>query len=234
MYSAIASILNQLPGVASAALEGVKTTIDTRFGPCEVTIIDGKLILSLPMKLHGVDIREANDAAVGIAENVLPSGDTEWRLRGQLHNEDDRPAFVSADGTIKKWYDHDKLNRIGGPAVITPEGEFYFSNNMPHRQDGPAVKLTNGTERWFTHGELNRIGGPAITIYSDDGMLKSMQQWENNVLISTMSFGTADVKRADTSLDTSSESSEEETARENVRMYVVRPQRKSRVARRRH
>jgi hypothetical protein len=32
-----------------------------------------------------------------------------------------------------------------------------------HREDGPAIKYTNGAECWYLSGKLHRIDGPAIT-----------------------------------------------------------------------
>lgn len=31
-----------------------------------------------------------------------------------------------------------------------------------HRDNGPALSGTDGTEEWYQHGELHRIGGPAL------------------------------------------------------------------------
>ncbi len=39
---------------------------------------------------------------------------------------------------------------------------FWYYNGKRHREDGPAVELSNGTSEWYKHGERHRENGPAI------------------------------------------------------------------------
>lgn len=105
-----------------------------------------------------------------------------------LHNENDLPACVYANGT-KKWYNQGRLSRIGDLASIIcddalywyEDGQLHRDNDLPaimyrngpkywyvrgelHREeDRPAAEFTNGTKKWFCRGELHRGNNlPAI------------------------------------------------------------------------
>jgi hypothetical protein len=40
----------------------------------------------------------------------------------------------------------------------------YYKENVfiTHRDNGPAIKFTNGDEIWYSHGTIHREAGPAI------------------------------------------------------------------------
>jgi hypothetical protein len=40
--------------------------------------------------------------------------------------------------------------------------EFFDENDELHKEDGPAVIWSDGSEFWYLHGQLHRIDGPAI------------------------------------------------------------------------
>ncbi len=40
---------------------------------------------------------------------------------------------------------------------------YFDSDNLLHRDDGPAALWADGTEIWYQHGLRHRVGGPAIT-----------------------------------------------------------------------
>ena len=44
--------------------------------------------------------------------------------------------------------------------------EFWYKDDILHREDGPAVTFSNGDEEWWSYGRLHRLGGPAL-IYND-------------------------------------------------------------------
>ena len=44
----------------------------------------------------------------------------------------------------------------------------YYKNNKYHREDGPAIILTDGTTEWYKNGELHRIDGPAVEYPNGD------------------------------------------------------------------
>ena len=77
---------------------------------------------------------------------------------------DDYPIKITKeDGTINYMKDG-KLHNAVGPAVICPDGSFYYHfNGVAHRQDGPAV--FNAKEQMYEYlrnGDLHRIDGPAV------------------------------------------------------------------------
>ena len=39
---------------------------------------------------------------------------------------------------------------------------WYDEQGRHHNDEGPAVRLADGTKYWFIHGKLHRIDGPAI------------------------------------------------------------------------
>jgi len=46
-----------------------------------------------------------------------------------------------------------------------PDGCYWTKNNLLHREDGPAIKLNNGTNMWYQNGKRHRLDGPAIEFY---------------------------------------------------------------------
>lgn len=40
---------------------------------------------------------------------------------------------------------------------LPSKGKQYF-----HKENGPAVELSNGTKQWWLNGELHRLSGPAV------------------------------------------------------------------------
>jgi hypothetical protein len=77
------------------------------------------------------------------------------------------PAFIeSLDGEIlqKKWYQHGRPHRIGGPAVETKS-------------------LT----AWWQNGKLHRLNGPA-KIYLPDSRTRTEEYWINGVQVSNDEF----------------------------------------------
>jgi len=51
----------------------------------------------------------------------------------------------------------------GGEKRICPNGEIgYYSYNMLHREDGPALIWHDGTKEWYKNGKLHRENGPDV------------------------------------------------------------------------
>ena len=46
--------------------------------------------------------------------------------------------------------------------VYSSGNKEWFLNGDWHREDGPAIELTNGDKLWYINGELHREDGPAI------------------------------------------------------------------------
>lgn len=39
---------------------------------------------------------------------------------------------------------------------------YWYSNDLLHRENGPAVEWADGSTEWWLHGALHRDDGPAI------------------------------------------------------------------------
>ena len=66
-------------------------------------------------------------------------------------------------------------HRLGGPAIIGPNGTLeWFKNGKHHRVGGPAVVLAGGGEQWYVDGEPHRADGPAF-IWPDG----ELEWWED-------------------------------------------------------
>ncbi len=60
---------------------------------------------------------------------------------------------VKVYSSHREWFLDGELHREDGPAVIYSDGtEHWYLNGDLHREDGPAIKLTTGTEQWFING----------------------------------------------------------------------------------
>src|SRR3954467_8511573 len=96
---------------------------------------------------------------------------------------------INDEGT-KRWLTPNFwFHRVGGPAVIHPDGsEEWQQHGKLHRLDGPAIVNTDGSREWWVNGERHRTDGPAIIMADDshywflDGVQITAKQWivENN------------------------------------------------------
>lgn len=93
-----------------------------------------------------------------------------------LHNPKG-PAVVKDNGE-KRWYIMGKLHREDGPAVINSNGQYWFQNDVYHRDGFPAIIWNNGRRCWYQHGKLHRTDGPAI-----EDPKKGNEWWENGMFI---------------------------------------------------
>ena len=60
---------------------------------------------------------------------------------------------IEANGTRVYRNAQGQLHREGGPAIIATHGsEFWYYNGQKHRTDGPAVIWANGEQEWYLHG----------------------------------------------------------------------------------
>ncbi|TAL33987.1 MAG: hypothetical protein EPN97_08785 [Alphaproteobacteria bacterium] len=58
---------------------------------------------------------------------------------------------------------------------VDPDGaRYWYSNDLLHREHGPAVEWPDGSREWWLYGALHRDGGPAIE--RADG---SREWWEH-------------------------------------------------------
>lgn len=110
---------------------------------------------------------------VGRPAVIHPNGTKEWYQNGFQFWDDDLPTLECANGTLCWEYNefplplgvspvigrNSGLHRIGGPAVIRPDGtQVWWYYDVRHRQDGPAVERPDGTKEWWIRGR--RIGCP--------------------------------------------------------------------------
>ena len=64
---------------------------------------------------------------------------------------------------IEYLYQHNKLHRENGPALINSNGtKFWYKNGHRHRENGPTIIYPNGIKKWYKYGLLHRENGPAI------------------------------------------------------------------------
>ena len=78
-------------------------------------------------------------------------GTTRWyNEKGELHRDDDLPAFIGCNGT-KKWYKNNKLHRLKGPAVIWSDGTkgwFIEGKEYTEEEFNKVIKRRKELARW--------------------------------------------------------------------------------------
>ena len=89
-------------------------------------------------------------------------------------NQDDtfehlRYKITTENGTIRYHNAFGEPHREDGPAVIHSDGsEEWYLNGKLHREGGPAV-YGSGVDGWFINGKLHREGGPAVEFTDGHG-----------------------------------------------------------------
>lgn len=79
------------------------------------------------------------------------------------------------------------------PTILIEEnGHKYWRLDHPfgvyHREDGPAIELSDGTKYWYINGELHRENGPAIeradgyTTWHLDGYMYTKEEYKNEMI----------------------------------------------------
>ena len=91
----------------------------------------------------------------------LVPGEDEWEVIDTPTGPQPE-RFVGSDGRVEWRLPNRSLHRVGGPAVIKPNGtQEWWQHNQLHREDGPAIIGADGTEIWYKNGKEHRIGGPS-------------------------------------------------------------------------
>lgn len=55
------------------------------------------------------------------------------------------------------------LHREDGPAIKYSNGtKLWYQNNVRHRVDGPAVEYASGVKEWYINGKRHRVDGAAV------------------------------------------------------------------------
>jgi hypothetical protein len=63
---------------------------------------------------------------------------------------------------VKIWYKNGLRHRLGGPAVMLPDGStLWYKEDKLHREGGPAIEYANGSKEWYKEGKIHREDGPA-------------------------------------------------------------------------
>jgi hypothetical protein len=61
------------------------------------------------------------------------------------------------------WYKDDLLHREDGPAAEYLDGDkCWYKEGKLHRIGYPAIEWNNGDKEWYVEGKLHREDGPAI------------------------------------------------------------------------
>ena len=75
---------------------------------------------------------------------------------------------VDNQGTVT-WYKDDLCHREDGPAIELTDGtKIWYRNSKYHREDGPAIEREDGTKIWYRSGEVHREDGPAAILSNGD------------------------------------------------------------------
>ncbi len=86
-----------------------------------------------------------------------------WYQHGKLHRTDGPAVVLSGEDGRNEWWYEGQRHRTNGPALVYNNGyrtEWWYLG-MLHRVDGPAIK-TSHEEMWYFYGNLHRWNGPAI------------------------------------------------------------------------
>ncbi len=127
---------------------------------------------------------------IDLSANQLGQNPTVYRKDGELHvwagdpdglyclihNESAHHILCQLAGQTPQcclienveWRDeHGELHRDDGPAMIKTDGtQQWYQHGLLHRDDGPAVIYANGAQEWYQRDEWHRDDGPA-RIHSD-------------------------------------------------------------------
>jgi len=87
------------------------------------------------------------------------NGNKEWFIEGESYSE--KKFLEKTSGEIKLNHYSEVPKDFTGKCLVFGD-IYYFKNGNKHREDGPAVELTNGYKAWWIHGKRHREDGPAI------------------------------------------------------------------------
>ncbi len=100
---------------------------------------------------------------VSLSAEQLEEDLTVYKKGGQLHiwagEPDDVYCMIHSDPAYQALY------QVAGetpPCCLKEMVEYRDEDGQWHRDDGPAVIESNGSQWWFRHGQLHRDDGPAM------------------------------------------------------------------------
>lgn len=109
------------------------------------------------------------------------------QVGGRQHTIDrvDGPAIIYGHG-LREWISEGVLHRADGPAcyfefedeqfIPLVSYKHWYVNGKRHRENGPAVEYSDGSEEWWVNDQLHREDGPAVTT----SMIDQEEYWLNN------------------------------------------------------
>mgnify|MGYP000497014347 FL=1 len=103
--------------------------------------------------------------------------DAEYELRQicSRYISKDGECTVIDTGASKQWLLNGERHREDGPALELSNGEkYWYLHGKVHRTDGPAMEFPDGTKKWCLNGEYHRTDGPAFEWANGD------KYWYNN------------------------------------------------------
>jgi hypothetical protein len=86
-----------------------------------------------------------------------------WYLNGERHGSINPKTIPTVEyvGDAKMWYSNDVLHRVDNPAIESADGsKIWMANGFMHRQarhgepDGPAAVFPDGHNRWALYGDI--------------------------------------------------------------------------------
>ncbi len=78
----------------------------------------------------------------------------------------DKPVCRAHANGNKSWYRNGYLHREDGPAMVISDGTQYWClNGKLHREDGPAVEYSDGGKVWYKNGEPYIPSAHEVIIY---------------------------------------------------------------------
>jgi hypothetical protein len=68
--------------------------------------------------------------------------------------------------TREEFYDEGKLHKEDGPALKCSDGsEAWYLNGVFHREDGPAISDSSGYKAWWVQGIRKRVEFPSGRVF---------------------------------------------------------------------
>lgn len=72
---------------------------------------------------------------------------------------------IDTDGSIYYFDEKNQFHREDGPAVKRSDGyEAWYIHGKRHREDGPAITYKDGSIAWCVNDSLHKLDGPAVDI----------------------------------------------------------------------
>lgn len=70
---------------------------------------------------------------------------------------------VHWEESCKSYWLDGQFHREDGPAIKYTNGDkYWYYKGQRHRKDGPAIEMANGYKAWYFNGRCHRNDGPAI------------------------------------------------------------------------